>query len=56
MFIVSVPRSFPRRPYSAELTNAKVLHGVLAEIGGTDLVGPAHELDPGTFYDEGSSE
>jgi hypothetical protein len=23
---------------------------VLAEIGGTELVGPARTLDPGTFY------
>jgi NitT/TauT family transport system substrate-binding protein len=23
---------------------------VLAKIGGRDLVGPAQELDPGTFY------
>jgi NitT/TauT family transport system substrate-binding protein len=29
---------------------------VLAEIGGTDLVGPARELDPGTFYGAGPSE
>jgi len=29
---------------------------VLAEIGGADLVGPARELDPGTFYTAGPSE
>jgi hypothetical protein len=29
---------------------------VLAEIGGIDLVGPARELDPGTFYSAGRSE
>jgi NitT/TauT family transport system substrate-binding protein len=46
----------PRRPLSAEVADAKTLYGVLAGIGGTDLVGPAHEFDPGTFYSEGSSE
>jgi len=29
---------------------------VLADIGGTDLVGPARELAPGTFYSAGPSE
>ena len=29
---------------------------VLADIGGTDLVGPARALDPGTFYTAGPSE
>jgi hypothetical protein len=29
---------------------------VLAEIGGADLVGPARELDPDTFYSAGPSE
>jgi hypothetical protein len=28
----------------------------LDDIGGADLVGPAHELAPGTFYSPGSSE
>jgi len=28
----------------------------LADVGGTDLVGPARALDPGTFYAAGSSE
>jgi NitT/TauT family transport system substrate-binding protein len=32
------------------------LYNVLAEIGGADLVGPARELDPGTFYTAGPSE
>jgi NitT/TauT family transport system substrate-binding protein len=32
------------------------LYNVLAEIGGADLIGPARELDPGTFYAAGPSE
>ena len=46
----------PRRSPAAELADAKTLYRVLAEIGGTDLVGPARELDPATFYTTGSSE
>jgi NitT/TauT family transport system substrate-binding protein len=46
----------PRRPLGAEVADAKTLYGVLAEIGGADLVGPARELDPGTFYMAGPSE
>ncbi len=34
----------------------RALYDVLAEIGGADLVGPARELDPGTFYTAGPSE
>jgi NitT/TauT family transport system substrate-binding protein len=40
----------PRRSISDEETDARVLYRVLAETGGRDLVGPAADLDPGTFY------
>jgi NitT/TauT family transport system substrate-binding protein len=40
----------PRRPISDEENDARTLYRVLASIGGTDLVGPSKELDPGTFY------
>ena len=40
----------PRRPLAVEVADAQALYRVLAEIGGADLVGPARELDPGTFY------
>jgi NitT/TauT family transport system substrate-binding protein len=40
----------PRRSIVDEEADARVLYRVLAEIGGRDLVGPAAELDPGTFY------
>jgi NitT/TauT family transport system substrate-binding protein len=40
----------PRRPITDEEDDARVLYRVLAKIGGPDLVGPAPELDPGTFY------
>ena len=40
----------PRRPIAAEEADARVLYGVLARLGGTELVGPAPELAPGTFY------
>jgi NitT/TauT family transport system substrate-binding protein len=46
----------PRRPLGAEVADARTLYNVLAEIGGADLVGPARELDPGTFYTAGPSE
>jgi NitT/TauT family transport system substrate-binding protein len=46
----------PRRPLGAEVADAKMLYDVLAKIGGVDLVGPARELDPGTFYTAGASE
>ena len=39
-----------RRPLTEEEADARALYCVLAEIGGTELVGPARELDPGTFY------
>jgi NitT/TauT family transport system substrate-binding protein len=40
----------PRRSIADEEADARVLYRVLAETGGRDLVGPAAELDPGTFY------
>jgi NitT/TauT family transport system substrate-binding protein len=40
----------PRRSIVDEQSDARTLYRVLAEIGGTDLVGPFKELDPGTFY------
>ena len=40
----------PRRNIDDEEKDARVLYRALAEIGGRDLVGPAVELDPGTFY------
>ncbi|MGY4238098.1 NitT/TauT family transport system substrate-binding protein [Bradyrhizobium sp. USDA 4449] len=40
----------PRRTINDEEADARVLYRVLAGIGGRDLVGPAAELDPGTFY------
>jgi NitT/TauT family transport system substrate-binding protein len=39
-----------RRPLDEEEADARGLYGVLAEVGGTELVGPARELDRGTFY------
>jgi NitT/TauT family transport system substrate-binding protein len=43
----------PRRPVRDEAHDAKGLYRVLADIGGAELVGPARELDGGTFYDPG---
>ncbi|WP_027578009.1 ABC transporter substrate-binding protein [Bradyrhizobium sp. Ai1a-2] len=40
----------PRRPIADEEADAQVLYRVLAGIGGSELVGSATELDPGTFY------
>jgi len=40
----------PRRPIEQEEADARALFGVLAELGGSALVGPAKELAPGTFY------
>src|SRR5262249_35153717 len=46
----------PRRPIRDEERDATGLYRVLAEIGGAELVGPARELDKGTFYDPGQSD
>jgi NitT/TauT family transport system substrate-binding protein len=40
----------PRRPIADEEADARVLYRALAEIGGREIVGPAQDLDPGTFY------
>jgi NitT/TauT family transport system substrate-binding protein len=40
----------PHRPIADEAADAKLLYHILAEVGGTDLVGPAAELDEGTFF------
>ena len=40
----------PRRPVADEEADARILYRVLAETGGRELVGPAPELDSGTFY------
>jgi NitT/TauT family transport system substrate-binding protein len=42
-----------RRPIGEEEADARGLYRVLAEVGGTDLVGQARELAPGTFYRPG---
>jgi NitT/TauT family transport system substrate-binding protein len=38
------------RPVADEEADARILYRVLATVGGSELVGPARELDPGTFY------
>jgi NitT/TauT family transport system substrate-binding protein len=40
----------PHRPIADEEADARILYGVLARLGGAELVGPAPELAPGTFY------
>ena len=40
----------PRRPIADEEADARTLYRVLAELGGAELVGPAGELEAGTFY------
>src|SRR6516225_1699846 len=40
----------PRRPVAEEETDARGLYHILADIGGTELVGPARELEPGSLY------
>jgi NitT/TauT family transport system substrate-binding protein len=42
-----------RRPIAEEEADARALYQVLAEVGGTELVGTARELDRGTFYRPG---
>jgi NitT/TauT family transport system substrate-binding protein len=43
----------PRRPIADEEADAVILFRVLAAAGGSELVGPARELEPGTFYRAG---
>ena len=40
----------PRRPIAAEEADARTLFKALASTGGTELVGPSQELDPGLYY------
>jgi NitT/TauT family transport system substrate-binding protein len=40
----------PRRTIADEEADALVLFRVLAAIGGSEIVGPTRELDPGTYY------
>jgi len=40
----------PHRSIAEEEEDARILYRVLAKIGGRNLVGPAPQLDPGTFY------
>lgn len=40
----------PRRPVTAEVTDASALFRTLAAIGGSDLVGPSQELDQSLYY------
>ena len=46
----------PRRAVADEERDARGLYRVLAEVGGVDLVGPAPELDRGTFYHPGPGD
>jgi len=46
----------PRRPVRDEENDAKGLYRVLADVGGTELVGPARDMDSGTFYDPGKAD
>ena len=46
----------PRRPIRDEERDAAGLYRVLVEIGGPELIGPARDLDKGTFYDPGKSD
>jgi NitT/TauT family transport system substrate-binding protein len=46
----------PRRPVGDEELDAVALYRVLADIGGAELVGPARDLDKGTFYDPEKSD
>ena len=46
----------PRRPIADEERDAIGLYRVLAEAGGAELVGPAQEMDKGTFYNPEKSD
>ena len=43
----------PHRGLDDEEADARMLYRVLADFGGPDIVGPAGELDPGTYYRPG---
>ena len=45
-----MPRAFLAALSLRNPDDARTLYRVLADIGGADLVGPAKELDAGTFY------
>lgn len=45
----------PSRSGAEEKTDTARLYGLLAEIGGERLVGPAKQLSPGTYYDDGKN-
>jgi NitT/TauT family transport system substrate-binding protein len=45
-----------RRPIAEEEADARTLYQVLADVGGTELVGPARTLSPGTFYQPATVE
>jgi NitT/TauT family transport system substrate-binding protein len=47
-------RGIPDRAIADEEADARRLFNVLAEIGGSELVGGADALDPGTYYKSGS--
>ena len=47
-------RGIPDRPIADEEADARWLFKVLAEIGGSELVGSADSLAPGTYYKSGS--
>jgi NitT/TauT family transport system substrate-binding protein len=47
-------RGIPGRTIAEEEADARRLFRVLAEIGGSELVGSADALDPGTYYKGGS--
>jgi len=46
----------PHRAIADEMADARILYHVLALIGGRDLVGPADDLSPGTFYNPDSRD
>jgi NitT/TauT family transport system substrate-binding protein len=46
-------QGIPRRPIADEEADARLLYGLLAKLGGQELVGKSTELSPGTFYRAG---
>ena len=43
-------QGIPTRPLAADIADADAIFGVLAKLGGPQLVGSARELDPSVFY------